>query len=243
MLAAADIQAFLQRLPKNFRLIINGVTYNVNRQNLSAFSSVVRSSLSTDPDLTELRLDIAAPDAVVSAAIAFLHGSPLDPPSTQLFVGASLGLDILSRRLVLPVFESTTPANVDERFRALKPFPAFFSPILMFLDRDRSTFDGFVQRNILHPAFVSQTARVFSNEDAKFEFLQRCHEAAADPTLFRALSFEDLSAPVLRRLFADAAVLGGCRTFARTVEAIEGITGGSRRRTRGASRQHFAAVW
>jgi hypothetical protein len=176
-------------------LIINGVTYNVSRQNLAAFSSVVRSSLSTDPDLSELCFDIAVPDSVVSSTVAFLHGSPLNPPATEVFdyffMGASLGLDIVNRRLLLPVFKSTTTANVDERFRALKPFPGFFSPILMFLDQDCSTL-------VLH------------REDAKFEFLRRYD----DPSLFRALRFEDLSTPVLRQLFADAGGLPGCRTFA-----------------------------
>jgi hypothetical protein len=239
MLSQADLRGFLRRLPQDFRLIINGATHTCNRQNLFAFSAVVRSA---NPSSGEFALDVPVPPEVSAAVVSFLHGGALDVPDSQVFdwflLAAALGIGVVAKRLIVGAFRTLTIGNIEERFRLLRPFPDYLHPVLMFLDNNPRLFEGFLRANVLPPAFVRalllQTANLFASEDDRFTFL-RAYVAASDPpdfSLFRAIRLERLAPAALPAVFGADDIPRHCRTFPLVAGLIA-----QRRRLAGLRRQ------
>jgi hypothetical protein len=224
MLSASDVRAFLQQLQRDFRLIVDGISYLCNRQNLCAFSSVVRSAISNNPALSEFAVSPNIPISIVEEVISFLHGGDFfHPKDSSLFdyfyFGACLGIDIISKRLTTDVFRCLTDENVADRFRALAPFPAFCGPIVLFLDANQSTFERFVHFGIFHADFVRSlvtcTATLFEREDDKFDFILRYSSASAEPdlSLYETIRTEGLAEDTLNVVLDDPEICRHCRTF------------------------------
>jgi hypothetical protein len=220
MLSSSYLRAFLCRLPKDFRLIINGATHPCNRQNLFAFSSVIRSA---NPSVPEFHLDVPIPPEVASSVVAFLHGGALDLPECRVFdcffLVAAPGIDVLRKRLMVGAFRTLTTANIEERFRLLRPFPDSFQPILMFLDNSPRLFNNFFSANLFPPEFIRavlfQTVNVFPSEDDRFTFLKAYVTASDDPdfSLFRSIHLERLTLSMLPAVFDTEEIPRHCRTF------------------------------
>jgi hypothetical protein len=220
MLCRSDVQRFLRRLPKDFPLTVNGNSRGCNKQSLCAFSAVVRSAVSSDPSLAEFRLDIPVSPQVVADVVAFLRGRALNLPDEgdvfeYFYLGAALGIDVLSKRLIIQVFRSMTNENVQDRFRLLGPFPAFWPPIIMFLETHRELFETFIQENVFPSELIRAAIKHFPSEDDKFIFLRKYIVAADAPdfTLFRRIRLEELSASLVPTIFDDTNISRNCKTF------------------------------
>jgi hypothetical protein len=224
MLALSDVRAFLQHLPRDFRLIVDDVTYICNRQNLFAFSTVVRSRITTSPDLSEFTISPGVPHTVVEEVVSFLHGSDLDPPPDSspfdyFYLAAALGLEIISKRFSNDVHASLTVDNVSECYRRLCPYPSFCFPIIHFLRDHCQIFELFVRDTILTSDFLrpllSFDVSLFKTEDDKLRFIRQYNEFARPPDLglYGTVRMERLLKASVVTVLDDEELPCHCRTF------------------------------
>jgi hypothetical protein len=224
MLSVGDVRAFLQGLQKDFRLIVDNKTYLCNRQNLCAFSTVIRAAVAASPTITEFSLFPNVSHSIADEIISFLHGGDLDPPPDSslfdyFYFGASLGIDIIANRLTTEIFKSLTPENLTDRFHRLSAYPTFCVPIILFLNAHQSIFTGFVRSNDFHPDFVrsllSARVNIFPTEDDRFIFIRRYNTALPSPnlTLYNLIHPEDLTKQSINALIIDPDITHNCKTF------------------------------
>ena len=189
MLLRPDLEIFFNKLPKNFKLIINNNNYNCSKLCLNAFSQLISDKLKMDPNLDSYTINIDAKNENIRYIIDFLHGGPFEPSDSEFFdfyyIAASLGIDIIRKRLYEAITKLIAPENVKSIYEKISQFPNFCLPLVRFFDENPSFFNDFIKNNILKFDFIdsllANSTQIFETENKKYDFIKNLLDSSKSP--------------------------------------------------------------
>ncbi|OHT17599.1 hypothetical protein TRFO_00856 [Tritrichomonas foetus] len=203
MISQNDLSAYFKLLPRNFELIINGIAYKCNKLCLMSFSAEISDFIKSNTDSTKYEAIIEASDDHIKNIIDFLHGELFNPREDEYFdyyfIAASLGIEVIRKRIHMNITKVITSDNVTAYYEKLSKYPDFCDPLIRFFDANPSFFRNFVKENVFHSVLIhslfKNVINMFETEDSKLEFIQTLNSdpKSTDLSLYQYIYPEKLS--------------------------------------------------
>ena len=201
MLSLNDFRNLIENNKKEFKVIINDIEYQCNLQSLKIFSKEIYNFIQQNPTATEYKTNIEAKQENIASVISFINGKQ-DCIFSDLievyFVGATLNIDSIRRKLQEQVCKLVTIKNYDVLYYKFLKYPKFLFPVFNFFSQNNELFNNFFKLTAATTEVIIEIFNFnppfFESEDLKLLFLLHQFDISKNPPfeLIKMIDFTNI---------------------------------------------------
>jgi len=209
MLKADIIQSYFSQLNKDFRIIVDGNDYYVNRHSLKHFCSFFKSLFTSSPDLSEYQMKMNVSKGLFESVIDYINGKNIEYEQSQLFelysIVSQFGIVSLHNIIYKNVLNCINLENFQQYFEKFAHFETYCLPLVDFIYANP---DFFQKRMFNAPCPIQMIKEIlnypnpiFKDQDQALIFLLgQINYPSFDFLVFSYLKLNNLSLSGLNRI-------------------------------------------
>lgn len=186
MIPISSLQKYFLTIPKDFDLVVNNDHFRCNKQILKAYSELINSKISENPELNQYSLKLNVPVTAVQTILDLIHVKSFHPSEKIIFecytVAATLGIECARIRLTSQIFSLLNESNFANKLKDIILNPNYYVPFINFLEANGEYAKAFLEKTLISEFSIEESTyfvssitkgsnKLFPNEADKLKFI------------------------------------------------------------------------